>query len=190
LPRTVAPVPVVLDVPPAPPSNVMWTPRWARALGALLCAALLVLAGVPTLAVGSSDSALLPKVTSVAVLNFRAPAGDETLNSFGQDLSEDLSNQLARSGMQVAAQSAVAALGPSTLPQEAAKRLTVDAVFTGTIRVSGDQVKVRVELVDGRNGLLTWGDTLTSPRSELAARGPAMAQETLSRLRMTLAAKQ
>jgi TolB-like protein len=76
------------------------------------------------------------------------------------------------------------------LPQDAAKRLTVDAVFIGTIRLSGDQVKVRVELVDGRSGLLTWGDTLTSPRGEIATRGPAMVEEILNRLRIALAAKQ
>jgi serine/threonine-protein kinase len=180
----------VKSAAPSPPSNVMWTPLWLRAVGALLCAGILVLAYVPSFTLVSSDSALLPKVSSVAVLNFRATAGDEALNSIGQDLAEELSNQLARSGMRVAPQGAVAALGPATLPQDAAKRLTVDAVFIGTIRVSNDQVKVRVELVDGRSGLLTWGDTLTSPRAEIAARGPAMAEETLNRLRIALAAKQ
>jgi serine/threonine protein kinase len=191
-PAVALPIPSALPGHDTPlqPGNVIWTPRWARALGALLCAAILAVAYVPSLTLGSSESSLLPKVSSVAVLNFRAPAGDDALSSIGQDLAEELSNQLARSGMRVAPQGAVAALGPATLPQDAAKRLLVDAVFVGTIRLSNDQVKIRVELVDGRSGLLTWGDTLTSPRTEVATRGPAMAEETLNRLRIALAARQ
>ena len=155
-----------------------------------MCAALLVLAIVPGLTATSGDRTLLPKVSSVAVLPFRAPAGDELLASTGQDLAEELSNQLARAGMQVAAQGATAALGPSALPQEAAKRLSVDAVFTGAIRPAGEQIKIRIELVNSSNGFQVWSDTFTSPRTEASTNGVKLAEEVLSRLRLALAAKQ
>ena len=145
-----------------------------------------MLAFLPDLSFASGQAGSQPKVSSVAVLNFRAPAGDEALTSFGLDLAEDLSNLLVRSGMQVSAQSAVLALGPAVAPQEAGQKLSVNAVFAGSIRVSGDQVKVRVELVDARNGFQIWSDTMTSSRAELSASEPKTAEEILSRMRTAL----
>ena len=189
---TAAPQPPPQSVPllvPARPSNVIPSPRWMQALGALLCVTLLVVAFAPSLSLASNEASLLPKVSSVAVLSFRAPPGDEVLASLGQDVAEELSNQLARSGLKVSAQGAVAALGPSLLPQDAGKRLTVDAVFTGAVRQTGDQIKLRVELVDARSGFQIWTDTLSCPRADVASGGPKMAEEVLARMRIALAAK-
>jgi serine/threonine-protein kinase len=166
---------------------VVPTSRWLQGLGALLSAALMVMAFVPDLSFASGQAAASrPKVGSVAVLALHAPAEDKSLSSFAQDLAEDLSGRLAGSGMQVSAQSAIEALGPSAGPQQAAQQLSVDAVFTGAIRISGDQVKVRIELVD-RQGFQLWADTFVSRRDQVAAEEQKMAEEILARMRLGLA---
>jgi TolB-like protein len=57
------------------------------------------------------------------------------------------------------------------------------------MRLSGDQVRVRIELVDGQ-GFQLWGDTFTAGRSEAIASEQKMAEEILARVRNALAAKQ
>jgi serine/threonine protein kinase len=171
----------------APAANVIPTPRWMQALGALISTALLVMAFLPDLGSAAGATAALPKVSSVAVLSFRAPADDAMLTSFAQDLVEELSSQLARSGMQVSAQSAVEALGTSLAPQDAGQRLSVSAVFTGSLRPSGEQAKVRVELVDAHTGFQIWSDTLTITRDAVASK---TAEDIVSRVRIALSTRQ
>jgi serine/threonine-protein kinase len=134
----------------------------------------------------SARAASAPQVQSVAVLAFHAPTGDATLGSFADDLSESLSDLLAKSGMQVSAQSAVAALAPALAPQDAGQRLTVDAVFTGSMRVSGEQVKIHVELVNSKNGFQIWSDTFAERRDALSGSEQKMAEEIVSRVRSAL----
>jgi TolB-like protein len=80
-------------------------------------------------------------------------------------------------------------LGAAVTPRDAARGLSVDAVFTGSMRLSGDQVKVRIELVDGQ-GFQLWSDTFTSSRTGAIASEQKMAEEILARVRGALAAKQ
>lgn len=182
-------VPAAPVKPATPPSNIIPTPRWMQALGALLSTALLVLAFVPDLTQSSNAAPPQPKVQSLAVLGFRAPPGDAALASFGQDLAEELSSQLARSGLQVSAQSAVEALGGSVAPQEAGARLAVNAVFTGSLRISGDQVRMRVELVDAKTGFQIWSETLNVKRSTLGGTETRTAEEIVARVRAALSVK-
>ncbi len=190
-----AAIPLTPPVSPAPAkdtpkSNVVPTSRWMQATGVLLSTALLAMAFVPDLKIATGEAAGAPKVSSVAVLSFPAPAGDDVLASFSQDLSEDLSSLLSKSGLQVSSQSAVQALGPLIAAQEAAQKLSVNAVFAGGIRLSGKQMKVRVELVDAKNGFQLWSDTLTCDRDEASASEQRIAQEILSRVRAAIAAKE
>jgi serine/threonine-protein kinase len=158
-----------------------------RALGALISAALMVTAFGPDLSFApNASSATAPQVQSVAVLAFRAPPGDATLESFAPDLSESLSDLLAKSGMQVSAQSAVAALAPAMAPQDAGHSLSVDAVFTGTMRVSGAQVKIHVELVNSKNGFQIWSDTFAERREALSGSEQKIAEDIVSRVRSAL----
>jgi len=169
--------------PAKPATNVIPTPRWMQAMGALISIALLVMAFLPDLGAAPAAATSQPKVSSVAVLNFRSPAGDAALQSLAQDLAEELSGHLARSGMQVSAQSTVEALGNSIAPQDAGRQLAVNAVFAGTIRLTGSQVKIRVELVNSQNGFQIWSDTLTATRDAAASQ---MAEEIVSRVRSAL----
>jgi TolB-like protein len=175
--------------PAKPPSSVIPTPRWMQALGSLISIALLVVAFLPDLTPSPAAAQTQPKVQSLAVLTFRAPAGDAALASFGLNLAEELSSQLARSGLQVSAQSAVEALGTAIPPQEAGARLAVNAVFTGSLRLSGDQVRIRVELVDSKTGFQIWSDTLTVKRTAFSGSEARLAEEIVARVRAALAAR-
>jgi eukaryotic-like serine/threonine-protein kinase len=179
--------PPVVAPKPVPASRFLWPPRWIRALGLLLSIALMVVAIAPDLTLASSARAgSAPQVQSVAVLAFHAPPGDAALDSFAADLSESLSDLLAKSGTQVSAQSAVAALAPAMAPQDAGHSLSVDAVFTGTMRVSGELVKIHVELVNSKNGFQIWSDTFVQRREVLPGSEQRIAEEIVSRVRSAL----
>jgi TolB-like protein len=91
--------------------------------------------------------------------------------------------------MQVSAQSAVTALPATIAPQDAGQRLAVDAVFAGSLRVSGEQVKVHIELVNTKNGFQVWSGTLQEKRNALAGAEARMSEEIASQVRSALAAK-
>jgi DNA-binding SARP family transcriptional activator/TolB-like protein len=50
-----------------------------------------------------------------------------------------------------------------TLPEEAARRLNVDYVASGRVRLDQRQVVVDVELVEARSGRIVWADTFDQP---------------------------
>jgi TolB-like protein len=123
----------------------------------------------------------------VAVLVFRAPPQAAAV---AEALSEDLSTALMRSGMQVAAQSSVASLGAEVTPLAAGQRLNVDAVFAGSIRILGPQVRIHVELVDTKNAFQIWSDTFTLARQAALAGEQSVAGEVVNRMHAALAARE
>ncbi len=187
--ETVVAAPAALPGAPQPFQRVP-APRWMQALGVTLSTGLLALAFVPDMVSSKAVAAQteVPKVTSVAVLNFRAPAGDPNLAVFGEALAEELSSALAKSGLQVSAQSAVQALPAAMAPQDAGKQLNVDAVFAGSIRPSGQQIKLHVELVNSRNAFQIWSDSLSTERAASQAE-EKVAGEIVTRMRAALAGR-
>ena len=96
---------------------------------------------------------------SLAVLPLQAvdAAADDPL---ADGLTEALITELARaSALKVISRSSVARFrNSSELPREIARQLGVDALVTGSVRRSGDRIRVSVELVDPASESVRWAN--------------------------------
>jgi adenylate cyclase len=128
-------------------------------------------AGIPT--------AELPVPTdrSVAVLPFSdlSPAGDNAY--FSDGLSEALMDSLAKiPGLTVASRTSSFAFreaGPSV--PEVASALQVANLLEGSVRKSGNQLKISARLLDGRSGRPLWSETFDATTEDIFS-----VQETIS----------
>ena len=106
---------------------------------------------------GSPDRGALP---SVAVLPFAdmSPAKDQ--DYFGEGLAEELIHALARvRGLRVVARTSAFALKGMKLDvREIGKTLGAGAVLEGSIRKSGNRLRVTAQLIDAVTGMHVWSE--------------------------------
>src|SRR5688572_17781546 len=102
-----------------------------------------------------------PGVTSVAVLPFVNLSGSADQDYFSDGLSEELRATLARNaGLQVMAQASSRQFrerkdDAATI----ADKLGVDYLLDGSVRRSGDAVRVTADVIDGSTGFSRWSET-------------------------------
>jgi TolB-like protein/Flp pilus assembly protein TadD len=98
---------------------------------------------------------------TIAVLPFVNMSGDEENEYFSDGLSEELLNVLAKNpALQVAARtSSFSMKGEKLEIGEIGRRLNVDHVLEGSVRKSGDQVRITAQLIRVDNGFHLWSDT-------------------------------
>jgi TolB-like protein/tetratricopeptide (TPR) repeat protein len=98
---------------------------------------------------------------TIAVLPFVNMSGDEENEYFSDGLSEELLNVLAKNpALQVAARTSSFSLKDEKLEiGEIGRRLNVDHVLEGSVRKSGDQVRITAQLIRVDNGYHLWSDT-------------------------------
>jgi TolB-like protein len=99
-----------------------------------------------------------PSVASVAVLPFTTLGNDRKDDSFGDGLTEELIDSLARQpGVHVVARASAFQLkGKQVSAQELGKQLHVRTVLEGTVRQYGDRLRVTAELDETRTGYTLW----------------------------------
>ena len=97
----------------------------------------------------------------IAVLPFVNMSGDEENEYFSDGLSEELLNVLAKNpALQVAARTSSFSLKDEKLEiGEIGRRLNVDHVLEGSVRKSGDRVRITAQLIRADNGFHLWSDT-------------------------------
>jgi serine/threonine-protein kinase len=97
---------------------------------------------------------------SVAVLPFVNVSADEENEFFCDGLSEELLNALSRvEGLRVAARtSAFSFKGKNTDVREIGERLNVGKILEGSVRRSGDRLRISVQLVDVSDGYHIWSE--------------------------------
>lgn len=98
-------------------------------------------------------------VNSIAVLPFAHWSSDPDNEYFCDGLSEDLINSLARiEGLKVAAcTSAFSFKGKSVNVAEIGRALGVETILDGSVRRSGDRLRITVQLVNAAEGYQIWG---------------------------------
>ena len=98
---------------------------------------------------------------SIAVLPFVNMSGDEENEYFSDGLSEELLNVLAKNpALQVAARTSSFSLKGEKLEiGEIGQRLNVDHVLEGSVRKSGDRVRITAQLIRADNGYHLWSET-------------------------------
>ncbi len=106
---------------------------------------------------------------SIAVLPFENLSGDPNYEHLGDGLSEELLHRLANvPGLQVAARTSSAQFKDrretaATIGQ----MLGVDYLVEGSVRRSGETIRVTAQLVDTRNGYHVWSDTFDRSFSDI-----------------------
>jgi adenylate cyclase len=147
------------QLPPSAPARDS-----GRALGYLGLGMLvgLVVVGFGYLNLGSDGkrglAAEAEVIRSIAVLPFANMSTDAENQAFSDGLTEELLNALAQvSGLRVPARtSSFAFRNAETNITEIGRRLNVETVLEGSVRRSGDQLRIAAQLIDVASGTHLW----------------------------------
>ena len=113
-----------------------------------------------------------PEVTidSIAVLPFENRSGDPELEYVSDGIAEGIINRLSQlPGLKkvISSASLRGYKGKEVNPQTVTQEVDVRAVVIGSMAQLGENIRINVELIDGRNNSTLWGETYTRPRSAL-----------------------
>lgn len=119
---------------------------------------------------GTEETALRPK-NSIAVLPFEALSADRSDAFFGKGLAEELLNALAKiPELAVAARtSAFSFEGTGTDTASIAERLGVNYVLEGSVRRSGERLRISAQLVRASDGFQLWSETYERAETDIFA---------------------
>lgn len=191
---------VVHNLTPADARRRRFSHTYLSVIGALALAGGLVLVydqnvGLPTMQddfeVIASGSPQLPPVyeDSFAVLPFAAGDSSEETLIFANGLVDDLITRLSRvPGLRVASRGDSFTLQPNTPSSKVRERLRVEMYLEGSVEMSGDQMRVIVQLIDSETGFHRWGRTFTRARDEFFAVRDEIAGLTVANVRPALPA--
>jgi TolB-like protein/DNA-binding winged helix-turn-helix (wHTH) protein len=178
--------------PSAPAPAPVKVRRWTFAVTG---AALVVLAAAAALwfPAGRAPEPMIPRAAdlpSLAVLPFANLSEDTGHRYLSDGVTEDLITGLSRiSGLRVIApNSAFAFAGDDVDPRRAATRLGVRYVLQGSLRRSGEKLRVTAKLIDTDSGVLLWADQFDGGTADLFALQDRVAAGTVTALRVTLTA--
>ncbi len=107
-----------------------------------------------------SGNIALPERPSIAVLPFENMGGDPEQSYFADGMTEDLITDLSKvAGLFVIARNSTFAYkGKPKDIREVAKTLGVRYVLEGSVRRSGDEIRVNAQLIDAATGGHVWAD--------------------------------
>ena len=119
----------------------------------------------------SDTVAGLAEQKSIAVLPFKNMSGDPANEFFSDGLSEELLNVLAQvRGLRVAARgSSFQFKGKEADVREIGRKLGVETVLDGSVRRSGDQVRITAQLIDAKTGYQLWTETFDRKMDDVFA---------------------
>jgi serine/threonine-protein kinase len=108
-------------------------------------------------------------INSIAVLPFVNGSGDQALDYLADGLSENLIDRLSQLPQLrvINRSSSFKFRSPDPDPQDVAKTLGVQALVMGRLVKRGDDLQVRVELVDGRDKTQVWGGQYNGKADDL-----------------------
>lgn len=124
----------------------------------------------------------------VAVLPFSNMSGDPEQDYFADGMTEDIITDLSRfSGISVIARNTVFAYkGKTPNIREVCHRLNARAVLEGSIRKSGQRVRITAQLTDGVSGTHLWADRYDRDLTDIFALQDEIARTIVEQLRIKL----
>jgi TolB-like protein/Tfp pilus assembly protein PilF len=185
-PATAGDVLQALDTGRSPPPSGGFLKRAAIVVAA---AAVIAAAGV---AIASRRATLAPsQERSIAVLPFENGSGQQENEYFGDGMAEELITALNKvPGLRVAARtSAFAFKGKNTDIREIGRQLNVGTVLEGTVRRSGNRLRVSARLVDATNGYQVWSDEYQRDQTDVFAVQDELTRAIVSALQLHLTPK-
>jgi TolB-like protein/tetratricopeptide (TPR) repeat protein len=130
-----------------------------------------------------------PPAHSIAVLPFVNMSGDTKQDYFSDGVSEELLNALAHiNQLQVTARtSSFAFKGQSVDVSTIAHKLNVGSVLEGSVRRSGNTVRITVQLINAETGFHIWSQTYDRQLTDILKVQTEVATSVAQQLRITLA---
>ncbi|MBV9062704.1 MAG: hypothetical protein JOY77_07220 [Alphaproteobacteria bacterium] len=115
----------------------------------------------PAQGISPAAASLLPPKNSIAVLPFANMSGDPKKDYFSDGIAEELLNDLAGTPqLQVAARtSSFAFKNKNESIKDIARLLSVRSVLEGSVRESGQHLRISGELIDASSGYHLWSAT-------------------------------
>jgi TolB-like protein/Tfp pilus assembly protein PilF len=131
-----------------------------------------------------------PNPNSIAVLPFSNMSGDKSQEYFSDGLTEELLNALTGiSGLQVAARtSAFSFKGTNTDIGTIARKLNVATLLEGSIRRSGNTVRVTTQLINAVTGFHLWSHTYDRDLGDVLKLETEVARAVADALKVSLLA--
>jgi serine/threonine-protein kinase len=128
------------------------------------------------------------RIDSLAVLPFVNAGDDRGAEYLSDGISESIIYDLSRlTTLKVIPRSSVFRYkGTQTDPQTVARELGVRAVFTGTIRLVGDNLLISAELIDAKENRLLWGQQYNHRLSDALAVQQEISKNISEKLRLNL----
>ncbi len=125
---------------------------------------------------------------SIAVLPFVNRSHDEEDEYFSDGLADELHNVLAKiPGLRVAARSSAFTFkGKGATVAEVGRALKVATVLEGSVRKSGNRMRISVQLVKVADGYDLWSETYDRTLEDIFAVQDDIAQSVVKELRTTL----
>jgi TolB-like protein len=125
---------------------------------------------------------------SIAVLPLTNLSSDKEQEYFSDGLAEELLNLLAKvPGLRVAARtSAFAFKGKNEDVVEIARKLHVATVLEGSVRRSGDQIRITTQLINASDGYHLWSETYDRKFTDVFAVQDEIATAVVNALKLKL----
>ncbi len=163
-----------------------WYDRRERVAAALVAA--------PDEAPGSASEPILtatppmPDGPSVAVLAFADMSAARDQDYFCEGTAEEIINALNRvQGLRVAARAGSFQFKHRVVDtRDIGRLLNVRAVLDGSVRKSGDRVRIAAQLIDAQDGAHLWSETFDRQIEDIFAIQDEIARRTVQALRVTL----
>ena len=126
------------------------------------------------------------KASSIAVMPFANLSGDPEQVYFSDGIAEELRSLLARiPALKVVARTSSEAVRDADA-KTAARKLGVKNILGGSVRRSGQTLRIAAQLVDGRDGTEQWSQTYNGPTGDSLAIQSDIAQRVAAALRLAL----
>lgn len=132
------------------------------------------------------------QINSIAVLPFENGSGDANLDYLSDGLSESLIDKLAQLPQLkvIARSSSFKYRGANIDLQDAANKLGVQAIVTGKVVRLGDNLTVRVEMIDAGENRQLWSEQYNRKISDVLSIQQEIAQAASDKLRLKLSGVQ
>jgi TolB-like protein len=129
---------------------------------------------------------------SVAVLPFINMSDDKDNEYFSDGISEELLNVLVRvKGLRVPSRTSSFTFKGSKLKlAEIGKELQVDHILEGSVRKSGNRIRVTAQLIEVNTDTHLWSDTYTRQLDDIFAVQDEIAQAIVGALKITLTSEE
>jgi transcriptional activator of cad operon len=180
--RLVAPVEPQVDAPPAPA-------RAARSRTYVVALAVLLAVGALTYYLVAPRTTAGPELAqTIAVLPFLDLTDSMNEEPFADGMTEELIHKLSKvPGLRVPAPSATFFYKGKQMPvSEIAKALHVTYVLDGSVRKSGDTLRVAARLLRADDGYVVWSETYDRPLDDKLMVQDDIAGEVTSALRASI----